>query len=438
MSGLKFNVPCSCGRVHTEAGFECAVGKGTVNKIGDYAKKYGAKKAFLFADVNTYPIAGDRICSLLEECGIACVRYIFPDSHTEPDERAVGSLVMHYDSRCDIIVGLGSGVMNDIGKILSKVTGKPYIIVGTAPSMDGYASGSSSMAMDGLKVSLSTRCPDVIIGDTDILKTAPVHMIKSGLGDMLAKYTSICEWRISNLINGEYYCEEIADYVRSSLDKCVSNASGILSGDEESLEAVFEGLIGCGAAMDYAGLSRPASGVEHYLSHIWDMRGLEFGAHVDLHGIQCAVASVYSLRAYEWLKNIVPDREKAVEYARNFDFEDWSRQLREFVGSGAEAMIQLEAKEQKYNPAKHGERLEKIIRNWEKVLGIIDEELPKSEEFERILDLTESPKSLEEIGIDRNILPMTLRAAKDIRDKYVLPRLMWDLGVLDEYAETIK
>jgi hypothetical protein len=42
------------------------------------------------------------------------------------------------------------------------------------------------------------------------------------------------------------------------------------------------------------------------------------------------------------------------------------------------------------------------------------------------------PKSVNEIGIDGDILPETFKATKDIRDKYVLPRLCWDLGIIDE------
>ncbi len=94
---------------------------------------------------------------------------------------------MHFDSSCDCIIGVGSGVINDISKLISTVTGRKYIIVATAPSMDGYASVLSSVARDGLKISLPTRCADVIIGDTDILASAPTHMLKAGLGDMLAK-----------------------------------------------------------------------------------------------------------------------------------------------------------------------------------------------------------------------------------------------------------
>ena len=82
--------------------------------------------------------------------------------------------------------------------------------------------------MDGLKISLPTKCPDVIIGDTDVLKNAPIRMLQAGIGDMLAKHVSICEWRIAHLLIGEYYCEYVADLVRSALKKCVENAYGVL------------------------------------------------------------------------------------------------------------------------------------------------------------------------------------------------------------------
>ena len=68
-------------------------------------------------------------------------------------------------------------IINDISKILSNAAKCRYIIVATAPSMDGYASASSSVDMDGLKISLPSRCPDVIIGDIDILKNAPLRML---------------------------------------------------------------------------------------------------------------------------------------------------------------------------------------------------------------------------------------------------------------------
>ena len=395
-------------------------------------KKNNVKKAFILADVNTYKVAGEKVINLLKDADVECFEYVFKDAHLEPDEKAVGSAVMHFNKSCDVIISIGSGVINDIGKILANISDKFYVIVATAPSMDGYASDSSSMAMDGVKVSLGSRCPNVIIGDSEILKTAPDNMLRAGMGDMLAKFISIAEWRIANIITGEYYCEEVAELIREVLKCCVDNAEALLKRDEDAILAVFEGLVKGGIAMSYAGVSRPASGVEHYLSHIWDMRGLEFGTPVDLHGIQCAIGTYISAEIYDKIKKIVPDREKAMDYAKAFDFADWADKLREFVGEGAEAMIALEAKEKKYDEAKHSERIEIILKNWEKILKIAEEEIPSVSELERIYNITKLPKSPEEIGISNDILPMTFKASKDIRDKYVLSRLSWDLGIIDE------
>ncbi len=428
----KNQVVCSCGKVHSSSVKAIDIGRGACNNIAGHVRKLRGTKAFLLADSNTYPLAGDIILSLLKAEGIDAATYVFPPGEVEPDERSVGSAVMHYDPACDIVITLGSGVLNDIGKILSHTAGRPYIVVATAPSMDGYASKTSSVAMDGLKVSLPSKCPDVIIGDLDILETAPVDMLKAGLGDMLAKYVSICEWRISHLITGEYYCETIAGYVREALGKCVQNAEGLLSKDEGCIRAVFEGLVSCGSAMEFAGLSRPASGVEHYFSHIWDMRGLEFGTKTASHGYQCAVGTRYALKAYEQVRAMKPDQEKALRYAEAFDYEKYKIELTAFLGKSADAMIELEEKEKKYDADCHKTRLAHILENWNQILRILDEELPSIAEFDALLDLIKMPKTVGELGIDEAILPMTFRTSKDIRDKYVLSRLAWDLGVLEE------
>lgn len=423
---------CACGKVHRSLIDDVLIGSGVIARLPEVIARYGAKRVFVFGDKNTFAVAGDRVTSILRDAEIIHSVYVFGADVLEPDEVAVGSLVMHYDNACDLVIGIGSGVINDLGKILANVAKVPYVIVGTAPSMDGYASGSSSMARDGLKITLNSKAPNVIIGDTDIVKTAPIKMMVSGLGDMLAKYISICEWRISNLINGEYYCETIAGYVRQALKKCVENAKGLLTRDEVAVEAVFEGLVLSGVAMNYAGISRPASGGEHYISHVWDMRGLEFGEPVDFHGIQCAIGTLYIAKVYEQIKKLTPDREKALAYVRAFDLDAYNRRLTEFLGRAASSMIALEKKEGKYNVDSHAKRLEIILQNWEQILRIIDEEIPPYAELNALMDSIHAPKTAADIGIDEAILPFTFAASKDIRDKYVVPRLAWDLGVIDE------
>lgn len=426
---------CSCGKVHDHH-VRLEIGAGVLGKLPQAVQELGGTKVFILSDKNTFAAAGHRVCRLLEEAGIPYVSYSFAEEAPEPDEKSVGSAVMHYDSSCDLVLGVGSGVINDIGKILSSVTENPYIIVGTAPSMDGYASATSSMTRDGLKISLPSRCPDMILGDTDILCQAPLKLMRSGLGDMLAKYVSICEWRISHLITGEYYCEEIARLIRQAVKRCADNAEGLLRREEAAVQAVFEGLVIAGTAMKYAGLSRPASGVEHYISHVLDMRGAQFHFPVELHGIQCAVGTLIATRLYEKLKAIQPDREKALAYVRAFDVSAWQESLRSFLGDAAEGMIQLERKEKKYDKALHEKRLELILENWEEIVEIMEEELPDAKELESLLDAIGLPKSLSGIGAEDTMLPTVLHATKDIRDKYVLSRLAWDLGLLEELVGT--
>lgn len=427
MNGKK----CACGKLHK---FDAKIisGCGVLSQLPEILYKLGAKKPFLLSDFNTYKAAGEQVSDLLRKAGIAFSGYSFPAGAVEPDEKSVGAAVMHFDRSCDCVIGIGSGVINDIGKILSNLTGLPYIIVATAPSMDGYASATSSMTRDGLKISLPSRSADVIIGDTEVLRNAPLHMMKSGLGDMLAKYVSICEWRIAHLITGEYYCEEVAGLIRGALQRCVSQAAGLLRRETAAVEAVFEGLVIGGVAMNYAGVSRPASGVEHYISHVLDMRGVEFGTPVELHGIQCAVGTLIAARLYEKLKTVQPNREKAISYAAAFDYEAWAQQLREFLGMGAESMIALEEKEKKYDKQAHAERLEVILENWDAILRIIDAELPPAAEIEKLLDTIGAPRTLSQIGTPEAKLPMIFKATKDIRDKYVLSRLAWDLGIIEE------
>ena len=426
--------PCPCGKAHHFAS-RIVSGSGVLAQIPELAASFGAKKIYLLSDCHTYEAAGRRVEQLLQARNYSVCSWSFPQEIVIPNETSVGSAVMHMAPNCDLIIGVGSGVINDIGKILSALSRLPYIIVATAPSMDGYASATSSMNRDHLKISLDSRCADVILGDTDILRQAPAHMLRAGLGDMIAKYVSICEWRIGQIICGEYYCEQIAQLVRDALKLCVDRADKLLQRDPAAVQAVFEGLIITGVAMNYAGLSRPASGVEHYISHILDMRAAEFGTPEDLHGIQCAVGTLLSIRLYEKLKTVTPCRQQALAHASAFDYPQWAACLRQLLGSASESMIALEAKERKYDPIRHAQRLDSILDHWQQLLVIMEEELPSARQMEELLDLIGAPKSLSQIGTDDALLPMIFRATKDIRDKYVLSRLCWDLGVLEEILE---
>ena len=419
---------CSCGHEHSFS-TDTVVGPGVIKTIADKVHQLGGHHVFLICDVNTYAVAGNKVYSLLNDANIVVTKFVFQDAFPEPDEAKFGQVMMYLPSECDVVIGVGSGVINDIGKLVAATANKSYIIVATAPSMDGYASPSSSMVREGLKVSVPSTCPDVILGDVDILCQAPAPMLQAGLGDMLAKYVGVCEWRIAHLVVGEAYCERVAELVRIALKRCVDNADGLLNRDPVAVQAVFEGLVISGAAMQYAGTTRPASGGEHYLSHVWDMRGLSFGTPLSLHGLQCAVGTLETVKLYEKLLASEPNYEKAVAYVQEFRYDEWAETLRQFIGRGAENMIALEAKEGKYDQKRHKKRLEILLAHWDEITTIVREELPTSAELEKFYSALQLPKTLSDIGLDNRILPLSFQATRDIRDKYVLSRIYWDLGM---------
>ncbi len=428
------HAPCPCGKAH-EFNSEIITGSGVIGKIPEIIREHGAKKPYILSDSNTYKAAGEALCRILSAEAIIYSSFSFLEEKPEPDEKTVGSAFMHMPGDCDMIIAVGSGVINDTAKILAMHTGLLYVIVATAPSMDGYASNTSSMTLDGVKISLPSRCADIIIGDTDILRKAPTKAIISGVGDMLAKYVSICEWRIASLICGEYYCEEIAELVRSSLKAVTESAKDLIKGDGAAVSVLFDALTVSSVAMNYAGLSRPASGVEHYISHIIDMRGAEFDLPVERHGIQCALGTLIAVKLYEKLKAVTPDARKALSHAASFDHKDWNSCLRALLGRSAENLIALEKKEGKYDREAHRQRLAIITEKWNEILKIINEELPSSGNLEALMLELELPTDIAKIGVDPHLLPAIFRATKDIRDKYVLSRLLFDLGIIDEFAE---
>ncbi|MDO5444830.1 MAG: sn-glycerol-1-phosphate dehydrogenase [Eubacteriales bacterium] len=428
---------CECGKIHTPGVKKVIIEKGAISCLPELLKEIGASKPFILSGHDTFAAAGDKVCSVLDTAGYSYLKYVFPVSPVRPTEFTVGSALMHFDYSCDAIIGIGSGVINDTGKMLARATGLKYIIVATAPSMDGFVSGTSSMDRDGLKTTINSKAPWGVVGDLDVLCNAPMHLLRAGVGDMLAKITSLREWKLAEIIVGEEYCPVIAALVQKALDKVISRTDGLLKRDPESVKAVLEGLLIAGIAMDYAGLSRPASGMEHYFSHLWDMRSLAFeDCRFEQHGIQAGIGTLYTLMMYEELlkEKIKPDRDRAMKYVADFSLEDWNKKLLAFVGPGAEAMIAGENKEHKYSPEKHAARFEILEKNWQEITDII-QGLPSSEEIRSLMESIEFPTGAECIGYDREKIITTCMMTKDIRDKYVGTRLLWDLGVLEEVVE---
>ncbi len=307
MPGLSFD--CQCGRHHSVDIEKIVVGNGILGELIDTLEPFRAGKLLVISDTNTYGVFGKRVAEHLGQAGFLLKTFIFetPGHALIPDEHAIGRLLIELEQDTSLILAVGSGVMNDLARIIAYRTGKSFAIAGTAPSMDGYASVVSPLIINGKKNTYPGKYPSTIFADTSIMRDAPMVMIRAGYGDVLGKLTSLAEWKLSNILNNEYYCETIAGLVRKGVDRCIESTDGLASRDEDAIRRLIEALILTGISMGLAGVSRPASGTEHQLAHYWEVKDIEAGREHALHGNAVGAATVVTATLYELAADILPE-----------------------------------------------------------------------------------------------------------------------------------
>ena len=304
-AGMEYS--CACGKSHKVDIQAIRVGSGVIQELPGILRDLGASHIFLVADNYTYEAAGRQVEQLLDQAGLAYHKRVFQtETPLVPNEYALGSVLAAMTSQDDMLLAVGSGTLNDVTKYVSARTGVPYVIVATAPSMDGYASTVAPTILDGFKTTLPAVYPAAIVADVDILKDAPMPMLTAGFGDIIGKFTSLADWRLSHQLNGEYYCPEVAGVIEAAVETCAANAQALAQREPQAIQAVTEALILSGLAMGMVGVSRPASGAEHQMAHYWEMDALRRGEEHPLHGNAVGVGTVLAASLYEMAAEYLP------------------------------------------------------------------------------------------------------------------------------------
>ena len=203
--------------------------------------------------------------------------------------------------------------------------------------MDGYVSTGSALILNGMKVTLNANPPKIVIGDTDILKDSPREMIQAGYGDIIGKYSCLNDWKLSTLINDEYFCEEIYNLTLSQAEKVKPLAKALLNRNEDAINALMEALVTVGVAMSYVGNSRPASGSEHHLSHFFEITGILENKAYYPHGIDVMYSSAVTALIREKIAVSHPTK-------YNFSRDKWISEIKRIYLTSADEVISLQNK----------------------------------------------------------------------------------------------
>lgn len=261
----------------------------------------------VFFDQRTRPVAGETCLSALKASGWTVLEYLIPDGTDELspvcDDVTMNRLRSGLPT-ADAYLAVGSGVINDLVKWLAAEARKPYAVFATAASMNGYAAANVAPAINGIKSLFRAKAPVVIAADPAVIASAPDRLTTAGLGDVLAKPVSTCDWVMNHHLFAESYSEEVAAIITDVEPTYLDHPDGIKAKDPAALQGLLEALVLSGCAMTLQGSSLPASGGEHLISHTLDMKAYVEARGHDLHGRQVGVATIFAAALYDRLLNL--------------------------------------------------------------------------------------------------------------------------------------
>lgn len=279
------------------------VESGALSHIGTFLKSSGLNKVVIYFGNGLIEMFGTTVMESLKKEGIEVLEYQELDTVKLED---ITTLAFSHPNKTQAIIGLGGGKVIDAAKYSSFLLKLPFISIPTSSSSDGFSSSSASLIVNGHRKSVPAKMAYGIIADTDVIRSAPEKFLYSGIGDMVAKITSLYDW----IFEEQHGITKINDCAMMIAKKAVNSfvrTPFTSIHDELFLKELLDSLAMSGIANEIAGSSAPTSGSEHLISHALDKNS----DAPQLHGIQVGIAtylmSIVQNHRYERVRQIFTD-----------------------------------------------------------------------------------------------------------------------------------
>lgn len=387
-------------------------------------------RPWLVADGNTWRAAGAEVAKILKAAGMEGPDpFLFPGTPMlHADESNVNLLLEQFPENV-VPVAIGGGTVNDLVKRASGLRHVSYCCVPTAPSVDGYTSSGAALTASGLKQTLPCPAPLAVVADSGILRNAPPEMFAAGYADLMAKIPAGADWLAADTLGIEAIDPAVWELVQTPLRDNLSDPSDV--------RRVFTGLAATGYAMQLYRDSRPASGADHLVSHIWEMENLCCDGKPVSHGFKVAIGTVTSTALYEALFSL--SEQEARRLARpGLDRAGREAEIDALLSVGTYGAATRTIALAKFREGRAlAERRELIYRNWETLRKRILHQLYPLEELTRRLTAAGCPVKPADIQLGREQFLHGIRTAQLIRKRYTVLDLVYELGLLEELLQRI-
>lgn len=209
----------------------------------------------------------------------------------------------------DGVVAVGGGTISDIAKVAAARAGDPALVtVQTAASVDGYTDGVSVILRDGVKRTIPSRWPDVVLADLDTIVAAPPVMNEAGFGEVLSMFTGPAEWYLASIVGLDPTFHPGPPEMLAAIGRDIADWSpGVGRKESAAIGRLTEVLALRGIATGVSDTTAVLSGMEHVVSHLLDMHHNATHLPAGQHGAQVGVAAVIGAACWELLEErLVP------------------------------------------------------------------------------------------------------------------------------------
>ncbi|MFO7698742.1 MAG: sn-glycerol-1-phosphate dehydrogenase [Anaerolineae bacterium] len=398
--------------------------------LAEWARAQGYSRISLVCDDRTWAVLGAAVRKRLvaDSANVQVIRLAGPE--VVADEARIVEILLAVAAPDDrLYVAIGAGTLCDLTRFASHRSGRPFVSLPTAPSVDAFTSMNAPLVIRGLKLTIDAQQPLAVFADIDVLCAAPPQMIAAGAGDVLGKFTALADWRLAALLWDEEIDEDIVADMDGAVRAVAGAAEGIGRREPEAIAKLMRALLDSGEAMARWRNSRPASGSEHHLSHYWETMRLLRGQPALLHGAKVGVGSVLMARAYERLRAISRAQAAAMLAATpEPDTEAERETIRSGYGPIADEVMSAQGDLLPLAPGRWARLQREILENWDAIQGIAAE-VPAPEKVAGMLRAAGAPVKPAELGISSADVDDALRYGHYIRDRFTIRRLERALGL---------
>jgi glycerol-1-phosphate dehydrogenase [NAD(P)+] len=385
----------------------------------------------LVADANTYTALGEAVAQAVAAQGHHLRVTLLPGPEVIPDERGIMQVLAPAGNDERLYLAVGSGTITDIVRFASHRARNAFISLPTAPSVDAYTSTSSSLIFNGLKQTIYSQAPLAVFADLNTLCAAPRSMIAAGFGDVVAKYTSVADWKLGALLWDAPYSKPVAQRMAAARDRCMAQVDQVGAAEPEGIRSLIVALIEAGLCMLEFGGSQPAGQSEHYISHYLEMKLVREGRPPVLHGAKTGMATVIIARYYDQIRRMTGDEaaqrlagarrpDRDAEIARiHFAYGDLTEQLL------VEQADFLDVAEGRWQQLK-----QRILERWPEVQAIAAE-VPPPDVLTDLLQRAGGTADHRALGLGDEELALAEKYGHYVRNRFTAMKLSRVLGLLD-------